>query len=210
MAMDTFKNDTLLVDRIINSPINEHTILLNNHFLRYNKAMDSLKITNRDIVLDASCGLGYGSYILAQKAKAVIGLDINPDYVKLARRYFPKKNLHFFLYKDFPKNKNRIDKIICIETYEHLAKRETAGFLKMILRFLKQGGDMFITAPLGNNKASRYNKYHLNEPSLDVLYKYFAGSFENIEFETGKFKNSFGYQSKYCFLTLKNYSKKKL
>ncbi len=208
--MDTFKNDTLLVDKIIKSPISDHIILLNNHFLRYNKAMDSLKITNRDIVLDASCGLGYGSYIVAQRAKAVIGLDINPDYVKLARRYFPKKNLRFFLYKDFRKNKNPIDKIICIETYEHLAKKETVAFLKMILKFLKQGGDMFITTPLGNNKASRYNKYHLNEPSLDILAKHFTNSFEKMKFEISQFRNSFGYQSKYCFLTLKNYSKKKL
>ena len=203
--INTFKNETLLIDKIIKNPLDSHLILLNNHLSRYDKAIESLEITSKDIVIDASCGLGYGSYVLAQKAKLVIGLDTNPRYIKFAKEKFKTQNIQFFLYDDFKKSPIKADKIVCIETYEHVDKENIGIFLKMILGFLKNRGDMFLTAPLGKNKPSSYNKYHLNEPSIDLLYNNFTRYFRRLIFEIDYFKNSFGYYTRSCYLILKGY-----
>ncbi|MEI6314735.1 MAG: methyltransferase domain-containing protein, partial [Syntrophus sp. (in: bacteria)] len=123
--VETIKNETLQIDLIVNYPYKEHTALLYNHFSRYGQAIGSLKINSNDIVIDASCGLGYGSYILSLKAKHVYGLDINVDNLEKAKTLFSDSKLQFLTYNDFrqalKKSRcNNADKIVCIETFEHM------------------------------------------------------------------------------------------
>jgi cyclopropane fatty-acyl-phospholipid synthase-like methyltransferase len=208
MKINTLRNETLLINKIINEPINEHTLLLFNHFNRYGLALRMLGINENHTVFDASCGRGYGSYILSQKAKMVIGLDINKNYLKDAKKIFFSANLFFLHYNELEQNPiNKADKIVCIETYEHLPKKEINKFISNLISHLNTSGDMLITIPLGNNEPSEYNKFHLNEPSIDVLYKKFSSYFHFISFEIDNFINSFGYDTKYCYLILKQKKK---
>jgi len=211
--VETIKNETLQIDLIVNYPHKEHVGLLYNHFSRYDRAIGSLKINSNDIVIDASCGLGYGSYILSLKAKHVYGLDVNVDNLEKAKALFSNFNLKFLTYNDFKQalktNRcNNADKIISIETFEHIPKNDINGFINSILSFLKPGGSMFLTAPLGNNGPSPYNEYHLNEPSIDVLYDLLHTHFKIFHLDISTFRNSFGYNTKYCMITL-NYLKEK-
>ncbi|HNW96911.1 MAG TPA: class I SAM-dependent methyltransferase [Bacteroidales bacterium] len=211
MKIDTLKNETLLINKIINEPIKEHTLLLFNHFYRYGLACRILGVNNSHIVFDASCGRGYGSYILSQKAKKVIGLDINKNYLNDAKNMFPSEKICFLNYNELKKNTiNKADKIVCIETYEHIPKKEIQKFILNLISHLKDNGDMLITIPLGNNKPSEYNDFHLNEPSIDVLFKQFSPYFNSIFFEIDNFINSFGKNEKLCYLLLNNYIKSKV
>ena len=207
---ETMKNETLRIDDLIKDPIKEHTQLIYNHFNRYSKAIQMLDISNNDVVIDASCGFGYGSFILSLVAKKVISLDINQYYLDKAKQIFNSENIYLSTYDVYDhllcENSNqKVDKIVCIETFEHMPKTKASDFVNKLLSYLKIGGNMFITVPLGQNQPSNYNEYHLNEPSIDILYDLFIPYFENITFEIDTFVNSFGFETKYCLLLLKSF-----
>lgn len=214
MKIDTIKSETLLVDRIIKAPVKGHVRLLANHFGRYGIAADRLEISRKDCVIDASCGIGYGSYLLSLKAKKVFGLDVNELYLNSATKIFKTKNLNFYTYRFFDELlfKNKVfkaDKIVCIETFEHIPKTEADSFVCRLLSYLEDGGDMFLTAPLGNNKPCNYNRFHLNNPSIGYLRSAFGPLFKKVYFEAGTFKNSFGHNSTYCRALLWDYKGEK-
>ena len=204
MKTDTLKNETLLINEIVNEPVKEHTLLLFNHFHRYGLASRLLNINNSHIVFDASCGHGYGSYIISQKAKMVIGLDINNGYLNNAKKIFSSGKLFFLHYDELKKFAiKKADKIVCIETFEHIQKNEIKKFISFLVSHLNKNGDMLITVPLGNNEPSEYNKFHLNEPDIEFLYNQFQSYFYSISFEIDNFINSFGKNAEYCYLILK-------
>lgn len=201
-----YKKETMIVDEFILPPIQENTKIFYSHFGRYFYASKMLNIRNSDIVIDASCGNGYGSFSLSSQAKYVFGLDVNKDYIKMAVNNYDADNITFTTYDDFYKNFGDIwaNKILCIETYEHVPKDEIDEFINKLLSKLKTGGDMFVTVPLGNNEPNPINKWHLNEPSIDVIYNMFSNYFKTINIEIDTFVNCFGQECQYCYLILKN------
>ena len=65
----------------------------------YHEALKLAAITNKDVVMDAYCGIGTLSLLAAKKAKTVIGVDINKTSINDA--YYNQKlndieNIHFF------------------------------------------------------------------------------------------------------------------
>lgn len=48
----------------------------------YNKAIEMAKLTGKESILDAYCGIGTISLIASSKAKSVIGVELNKDAVK--------------------------------------------------------------------------------------------------------------------------------
>lgn len=48
----------------------------------YNKAIEMAKLTGKEAILDAYCGIGTISLIASSKAKSVIGVELNKDAVK--------------------------------------------------------------------------------------------------------------------------------
>ncbi len=207
---ETMKNETLRIERLIKSPIEQNIKIIYDHFGRYASAVQMLNISNKDVVIDASCGLGYGSYILSFKAKKVIGLDINKEYINKAKQIFNSEKICLYCYDEYENllgmNENqKADKIVCIETFEHISKLKIEFFIKKLLHSMKKGGDMFVTVPLGKNQPSSYNKFHLNEPSIDILYNLFAKFFDRITFEIETFVNSYGHREKSCLILLKSF-----
>jgi CMP-N-acetylneuraminic acid synthetase/protein-L-isoaspartate O-methyltransferase len=208
--MDTLKNETLCIDFIIADPIKEHTQILFNHFKRYASAIQQLNILKTETVVDASCGMGYGTYLVSTYAKNVIGLDINDEYLQKSKRMYDSENIDWFSYDEFDQRIQdnilcKPDKIICIETLEHIPQKEMVAFYRKLCSYLKTGGDLFLTVPLGDDKPSEYNQYHLNEPSIGILYQLFSNQFHRVQFEISTFKNSFGYDTKFCLILLNGY-----
>ena len=46
------------------------------------------RFVENKVVLDAACGEGYGSCMLAQKAKSVIGVDLDAETVERAKKKY--------------------------------------------------------------------------------------------------------------------------
>jgi cyclopropane fatty-acyl-phospholipid synthase-like methyltransferase len=204
--MALYKKETMIVDEFIKEPIKDNTRIFYSHFGRYFYAAKVLDIQKSDTIIDCSCGNGYGTYSMAQKAAHIIGLDINEDYLQMAQKNYGSDNITFATYKDFYKTYTsvKVDKIISIETFEHVPKNEINDFIDKLLSRLKIGGSMFVTVPLGNNEPSEYNEFHCNEPSIDFIYGIFSKYFKSITMEIDQFINCFGEECQYCFLILKN------
>jgi cyclopropane fatty-acyl-phospholipid synthase-like methyltransferase len=202
--MALYKGETLIVDEFIKDPIPENSAIFFNHYGRYFYAMKTLGIAENDCIVDGSCGNGYGSYGLSFRAKHVYGLDINDTYLELARNNFKKDNLTFCTYNEFYNTEIKLDKIISIETFEHVPKENNIEFVKDLVSCLKENGSMFTTVPLGNNEPSSYNKWHLFEPDISYIYNLFSKYFKSINIEIDKFVNCFNQECQYAYLILKN------
>lgn len=124
-------------------------------------------------VLDLGCGYGYGSALLAQKARSVVGVDLDRKAISIAReRYREVKNLQFveddilnFLLKGTPL---KFDLVVLLEVIEHIDAHEK--LLEGICQVTKEGGRLFLSTP---NKSRhpffRVNPHHVRELTPEEL-----------------------------------------
>jgi SAM-dependent methyltransferase len=70
-------------------------------------------------VIDMACGEGYGSNVLAERAKSVVGVDANPEAHEHARMRYRRGNLRFEreLIETFAEP---ADAVVFLQTIEHL------------------------------------------------------------------------------------------
>lgn len=90
------------------------------HVLRYELA--SKYAQGR--ILDAACGCGYGSTILAKKG-VVTGVDYSTDAIDWAEEYFAGPNYLLARIEDEPWE-GRFETVVSLETIEHIKEPEKA------------------------------------------------------------------------------------
>jgi ubiquinone/menaquinone biosynthesis C-methylase UbiE len=86
-------------------------------------------------VLDIACGTGYGSEILRLRGNTVLGVDINPDNIRIAKTNFPEVSFQFGDAENLLDFQNEsFDAINSIQTIEHLGhpKRAIKGFYRIL------------------------------------------------------------------------------
>lgn len=126
-------------------------------------------------VLDAACGEGYGSSLLAAKAREVTGVDVAAKAVAHAKSRYSAKNLAYFCADccATPFANNSFDCIVSFETLEHLENQR--ALLTEFRRLLKPSGFLIISSPdkaVYTDKMGNANPFHLSE-----LYR---SEFENL------------------------------
>ncbi len=136
------------------------------HFHRY--AFAKNLVANKQ-VLDAACGEGYGSSLLAAYAKNVEGVDIDEKSIAHATSRYPQKNTNFqqASVTQLPFSDNQFDVIVSFETLEHLAEQEQ--MLAEFNRVLKEDGIIIISTPDKKHYSDEQdfsNEFHVKE-----LYK---------------------------------------
>jgi len=148
------------------------------HLDRYTFALGYVKGKR---VLDAACGTGYGTRLLAQVADHVTGIDISPTAINHARKSYPAINLDFIecdvLALPFPDSS--FDVVVSFETVEHI--REYRTFIRECRRVLTPNGILICSTP--NSKISSpdgvvKNPFHVVEFNpvqfTDLLLRDFA------------------------------------
>lgn len=135
-------------------------------------------------VLDAACGEGYGSALLADVAADVVGVDISADSVAHARtRYAAKPRLRYecadATQLDFPDR--TFDLVVSFETLEHLAAQEQmiAGFS----RVLADDGLLVISSPdkrTYSELAGFRNEFHVRELYREELLALLRPHFSDV------------------------------
>jgi 2-polyprenyl-3-methyl-5-hydroxy-6-metoxy-1,4-benzoquinol methylase len=130
----------------------------------YSLALDYLN--KNDIVLDIACGLGFGTNIVSEKCKKIIGADINTESIFYAKSQFP--NLSFRI-EDCTKTTfedGYFDKILSFETIEHVNPNQYFIELK---RILKINGYLILSTPQNAIGDIPINPFHHIEYDLNTL-----------------------------------------
>src|SRR4051812_23591407 len=118
--------------------------LLNEHMARYTFAA---RLARGKRVLDAGCGAGYGSAVLAHTASFVVGADVSADAVEFARANYRLPNLAFERSScaSLPHPDGAFDLVVAFEVIEHLETwRE---FLLEARRMLAPNGQFIVSTP---------------------------------------------------------------
>lgn len=95
--------------------------------------------------LDAGCGEGYGTRMLADTAAHVVGVDVAPDVVAHARAAYPGLD---FLEADLgrvPSPDATYDLVVSLQVIEHLP--DIPGFVTEMARILRPGGEFVCATP---------------------------------------------------------------
>jgi len=138
------------------------------------------------VVLDAACGYGYGSYLFAQTAKRVTGVDLDPGCANYAIEHYRAENLeyHQMDVTDLAFKDNRFSVVVSIETMEHLPPEKTEIYLDELKRVLKPGGTLVLSTPNRTATATREKPMsgHINEKTVAELRKLINSRFVNTKF----------------------------
>lgn len=133
------------------------------HMHRYVFAREMVK--NLD-VLDAACGEGFGTALMAETAKEVAGVDLSGEVVEHARARYRASNINFHeadcLALPFPDD--TFDCVVSFETIEHLEAHDR--LLAEFRRVLRPHGFLLISTPdkaVYTDKVGIQNAFHVAE-----------------------------------------------
>jgi len=133
------------------------------HLSRYRQAANILDDLEACTVIDAPCGTGYGSEILAGKDRYVLGVDADGTAVEYAREKYScagravymRQRIeallippHFFVTSKKPP---QYEVVVCIEGIEHTSNENTSKWLKT---FYNIGAQYLIMAYPENGKSN--------------------------------------------------------
>ncbi len=131
-------------------------------------------------VLDISCGEGYGTAMLGQVARHVIGVDIDFAVVAHASEQYGSEHIHFVCAdaQQFALAPASVDMIVSFETLEHFEGHE--AFIAAMNASLSTGGILMISTPnrlVYRDEAEVANPFHKLELDraefIALLRRYF-------------------------------------
>jgi SAM-dependent methyltransferase len=134
-------------------------------------------------VLDAACGEGYGSALLAEAAQHVVGVDIDAAVVASASsRYGGRGNVEFRAASvtSLPLADASVDAVVSFETIEHLEAADQPAMLAEFARVLAPDGLLILSSPNRPeySDARRYaNPFHRAELDREELAARLAPAF---------------------------------
>ena len=135
-------------------------------------------------VLDIASGEGYGSAMLAEGARSVVGVDISYEAAAhAASKYKGVDNLRYVQGSAaaIPLADDSVDIVVSFETIEHLLEQEE--MMAEIRRVLRPDGIMVMSSPnkeIYSDQAGYHNDFHVKELYLDefseLVSRYFPAS----------------------------------
>jgi SAM-dependent methyltransferase len=163
------KLERIVLNRALVEQI-EQDMLIRRHIERYALVRQYL-FGN---VLDAACGVGYGSYLLAKNPDviAIHGVDCDQESITFANENFQSDKISFECNK-IENVKGNYDVLVSLETIEHLEEP------KILSDLADQCGIKEILVSFPTKKTTHYNKYHLWDLNTTDL-KYIFSNYECI------------------------------
>jgi SAM-dependent methyltransferase len=133
-------------------------------------------------VLDAGCGVGYGTAHLGQIAASVVGVDQDEGAIAYARERYARPNVEFrvgnLLDLDLPDAS--FDVVCSFETIEHVADAD--ALLVELTRVLRPAGVFLVSTPrVDETTASPENPFHHVELSPDDFEALLRRFFREVE-----------------------------
>jgi 2-polyprenyl-3-methyl-5-hydroxy-6-metoxy-1,4-benzoquinol methylase len=117
-------------------------------------------------VLDAGCGSGYGTRILALEASECVGVDRDPEAVRLAESLFTTPGVRFAVadatrFEALPDES--FDVVVALEVLEHLPAESIPAFMDTVRRVLAPDGTFVVSVANRAHQDKEENPFHLSE-----------------------------------------------
>lgn len=137
------------------------------HRLRYEYAVSELQRRGKlGHVIDAGCGIGYGSSILAEVCDKVTSIEISPEAFTVYQQSWQRDNIEFCNIDLLQfQCQEKVDAVVCFEFIEHIEFYQEA-----IHRFSQWSDLLIISTP---NEEVRP---HLQEPVNPFHHRHFRPS----------------------------------
>jgi SAM-dependent methyltransferase len=133
-------------------------------------------------VLDAACGVGYGTAHLGRCAAHVLGVDLDEQTIRYARERYGAANVPFAVMDvaALQLEDDSFDVVCSFETIEHLPDRET--FLREVARVLRPDGTFVVSTPNARETTeSPVNPFHQVEYSRVDFELLLLERFERVQ-----------------------------
>jgi SAM-dependent methyltransferase len=130
-------------------------------------------------VLDAACGMAYGTRILAEAgASEVVGIDLNEEVVAEVRATAaPNMTFDVGDLRQLPYGEDEFDLITCFEAIEHVPDPDAV--LDELRRVLRPGGVVALSTP-NRDVYSPGNPFHLRELTPNELEAELTQRFRSV------------------------------
>ncbi len=109
----------------------------------------------KEIIVDFGCGSGRFSDILSHYCKFLVGLEITPEMLRIAKNECENPNINFVLYDglNLPMKENEADLLVSVNVLQYITDdRELEKVLKEIKRCLKPDGEFICIEQVTKNK----------------------------------------------------------
>jgi 2-polyprenyl-3-methyl-5-hydroxy-6-metoxy-1,4-benzoquinol methylase len=131
-------------------------------------------------VVDMACGEGYGTAVLARRAREVTGVDANPEALEHARLKYTRPGVRF-VRNMIELHAEACDSVVFLQTIEHVP--DPAGVLR---HFREMAGTVYVStpnlltlAPPGADKSG--NPWHLREYRAAEFRALCESVFDHVE-----------------------------
>jgi 2-polyprenyl-3-methyl-5-hydroxy-6-metoxy-1,4-benzoquinol methylase len=140
-------------------------------------------------VLDYGCGSGYGSAIIAGKARSVTGVDVSAEAIAYAQAHYTLPNLDYRAIapdQPLPFEAGSFQTVLSFQVIEHVSDPD--AYLREIARVLEPGGTLVMATPDRRTRLlplqRPWNRWHLVEYSGQTLSRLLLRHFPSVEMHT--------------------------
>lgn len=109
----------------------------------------------KEIIIDFGCGNGRFSDLLSEHCEFLVGFEITPQMLKIAKHTCENSNIGFVLYDglNLPVKRNKTDLVVSINVFQYITEEaELEKVLKEIGKCLKPQGEMLCIEQVTKNK----------------------------------------------------------
>ena len=108
--------------------------------------IEACRLTRGSRAIDIACGPGHVTNMMAQTGASVVGVDLAPEMIKLARQRYPTLTFQEAHVEHLPFTEDTFDAALINFAIHHFARPEMA--CAEIRRVLKPGGRFVFAAPI--------------------------------------------------------------
>jgi SAM-dependent methyltransferase len=155
------------------------------HLARYEFALRQMR--RGEAVLDTGCGVGYGTFMLAKKARETLGVDYSMPALARARERYAAPHLSYARMdcQRLALRSGSFDLVVSFEMFEHLEHGE--DYLRECHRVLRPGGRLILSTPnraaweIHMRSIQVENEFHVNMVDLRQLRRALTPLFSKVD-----------------------------